>query len=122
MIYIIDDDAYVRRGFQLLLESAGYEFDAYESGIDFLKRCEPVETDMLLLDLHMPDMNGCELLNTLMKKKIRMHVIVVTAYDTPLARDCAREYGVVAFLRKPVDGDALLDLVNFIYRAPKEIF
>lgn len=101
----------------MLLKSAGYECIAYKSVEDFNKSCEPCKNDLLILDIHMQDMNGCDLLMQFMKREFKMHVIVVTAYDSALARDCARDYGVVAFLRKPVDGEALLDLVEFNYRA-----
>jgi FixJ family two-component response regulator len=66
----------------------------------------------------MPGMNGCDLLEYFTEKKIRMNVIVVTAYDTPSARACAVKYGAIAFLRKPVDGNSLLDMVKYKYNKP----
>jgi two-component system sensor histidine kinase/response regulator len=46
-------------------------------------------------------------------KGLHLPVIVITAFDEPKYRDSSREYGVLAFLRKPVDGEALLDIIKY---------
>jgi two-component system, LuxR family, response regulator FixJ len=113
MIYIIDDDKYVRKGFEILFKSAGLESDSYESAEDFLEVMKPAENDIILLDMHMPGMNGCELLDHLTKHEIFLPVIIVTAYDEPASRECAKNYGAVAYLRKPIDSEALIDLIKY---------
>jgi AmiR/NasT family two-component response regulator len=40
-------------------------------------------------------------------------VIIITAYDEPASRDCAKKYGAIAYLRKPIDGEALIDLIKY---------
>jgi CheY-like chemotaxis protein len=47
-------------------------------------------------------------------------VILVTAYDTPETRDLARQVGVAAYFRKPVDDQALLDAIAWaLFREPR---
>jgi len=71
------------------------------------------DDDLLILDLHSKDSTGCDLLENLKKEKINLPVIVITAHDDQTTRDSAREYGAIAYLRKPVDGEALIDIINY---------
>jgi FixJ family two-component response regulator len=113
MIHIIDDDVFVRRGFSLLFRSAGLYSDSFGSAEEFIAECKQGDNDILILDMHMPGMNGCDFLEYLVKHEIYIPVIIITAYDEPASRDCAKRYGAIAYLRKPVDGDALIDLVKY---------
>ena len=113
MIYLIDDDESVRRGFELFLKSAGYNYKSMESGVDFLAQFKPDSGDLIILDLSLPGMNGCDILKKFEEACIHIPVIVVTSLDDPGSRELCRQYGVKAFLRKPVDGEALLDIINY---------
>ncbi len=113
MIHLVDDDKFVRRGFDLLFRSAGMESKSYESAVEFIDIGTLGPEDVIILDMHMPDMNGCEFLEYLSKNEIRLPVIIITAYDEPSSRECAKNYNAIAFLRKPVDGQALIDLIKY---------
>ena len=113
MIHIIDDDKYVRRGFEILFRSAGFDCQSAVSAEAFIETLPAHEQDILILDMHLPGMNGCELLAFLSARQINLPVIVITAYDEPASRECAKKYGALAFLRKPVDGEALIDLIKY---------
>jgi FixJ family two-component response regulator len=113
MIYIVDDDQYVRRGLGLLLKSAGFETVSLASAEEFLAGYKPSEHEMLILDMHMPGMNGCDLLKYFNENEMYIPVIIITAYDEPASRDCAKKYGAIAYLRKPIDGEALIDLIKY---------
>jgi len=113
MIYIIDDDQNVRDGFMMLLKSAGYKCSCFESAEDFLRDFHSEANDLLVLDIHLPGMNGNSLLEYLQKKGLQLPVILITAYDEQSSRNSAKNYGAVAYLRKPVDGEALMDIVNY---------
>jgi FixJ family two-component response regulator len=113
MIYLIDDDKSVRRGFEMFLKSAGYEFISLDSAEGFLSQYKPGSGDLVVLDLSLPGMNGCDLLKSFEESGIHIPVIVVTSFDEPQSRDYCRKYGVKAFMRKPVDGEALLDIIKF---------
>jgi FixJ family two-component response regulator len=58
-------------------------------------------------------MSGCDLLDHFLKVKLRIPVIVITAFDDQISRDCAKKYGALAYMRKPVDGEALVDLIKY---------
>lgn len=113
MVYIIDDDKYVRRGFEILFKSAGLDCTSFGSAEEFLEILHLVENDIIILDMHMPGMNGCELLEYLTAHEKYVPVIVITAYDEPASRDCAKKFGALAYLRKPVDSEALIDMIKY---------
>jgi FixJ family two-component response regulator len=112
VIFIIDDDKYVLRGFQILLQSAGMNSMIFGSVEEFLKIWEPSKTDIVILDIHMPGLSGCDFLKYLQKEDLFMPVIIVTAYDEAETRHAAINYGALAYLTKPVDGEELLDLLR----------
>ena len=112
MIYIIEDDKSVISAFELFLESADMEFKSYCSAENFLSFFQPDANDMLILDLNLPGMNGCDLLKKFEHAGLKTPVIVVTAHDDPSSHESCRQYGVKAYLRKPVDGEALIKIIQ----------
>jgi FixJ family two-component response regulator len=114
MIFLVDDDQYVRRGFSLLLKAAGFESTGYGSAEEYLENHVSDRNDILILDLQLPGMTGLDLLSKFTSEGTKMKVIVITAYDQPSSREAAARYGVLAFLRKPVEGDHILDIINKI--------
>lgn len=112
MIYIIDDDKYVLRGFQILLQSAGLESKLFGGVEEFIDSWDHDINDTLILDIHMAGLNGCDLLNYLKEIQMQLNVIVVTAYDETVSRQQAVNYGALGYLTKPVDDELLLDLLK----------
>ena len=113
MINIVDDDQNIRDGYQMLLKSAGYDCNCYESAEKFLKNFNKDRTDLLLLDIHLNGMDGFSLLESLAKRSIHLSVIIITAYDKIENRKLAKKYGALAYLRKPIDSEALLDIIKY---------
>ena len=112
MIFIIDDDRNVLRGFQVLLKSAGLECSVFDNVEEFLCTWNKNEDDILLLDIHMPEIDGCDLLDYLEKRNVHIPVIVITAYDQQESRFRSENYGVLAYLIKPVDSEVLIELIK----------
>jgi len=112
MIFIIDDDRNVLRGFQVLLKSAGLECSVFDNVEEFLRKWNKDENDMLLLDINMPGIDGCDLLDYFEKRNLHLPVIVITAYDQPGSRSISENYGVLAYLIKPVDSEVLIELIK----------
>ena len=113
MIYIIDDNTNVREGFKILLKSAGFESRNYDSAEKFLSNYKYEKNDLIILDIHLQGMDGIELLKKLDEKKMHLPVVIITAYDDQATRVSAKNYGALAYFRKPVDSDALLDIIKY---------
>ena len=113
MVYLIDDDISVRRGFGIFLKAVGLEYQTFPTAEDFLTAITPDSEDMIILDINLPGLGGCDILRQFMVHGINVPVIVVTAYEDQQSVACCREYGVKAYLKKPVDGKSLVDLIRF---------
>ena len=114
MLHIVDDEKSVRRALTLVAKSANFESDNFAGAAEFLKSAEIVENDILILDIHMPGLNGFDLLRVLSAMNKKLNVIVLTAHDNEDNRELAQKYGVKAFFRKPCDSQALIDMINFL--------
>jgi len=114
MIYIIDDDKSVRRSFEILFAATGLDYKSFSGAREFLDSYEQTEQDFLVLDIHMPEINGNQLLSILKERKINIPVITITAYDEEESRQSAKDYGVIEYLVKPVDGDSLIQHIKNI--------
>jgi FixJ family two-component response regulator len=113
MIYLIDSDISMLRAFELILESASMEYQSFQSTDSFLANAKPTVSDLIVLDLSNSRMNAGELLQKICQDDLQIPVIVVTVLEDNQFRECCREYGVKAIMRKPVDGEALIDLIKY---------
>jgi FixJ family two-component response regulator len=113
MIYLIDGDISVLRAIELFIESTGMEYQSFENSEAFLAKVKPSEGDLILLDLSMPVNLACEQLKEFFRNDIKAPVLVVTVFDNDKFRKCCRQYGVKGIMRKPVDGEALIDLIKY---------
>ena len=114
MVYIIDDDESVLTALELLMLAAGFDALTFSSAAAFLERVTPSRFDCVILDLSMPGMDGFDLLKALSDKGVTVPVIVLTALDEAENRERARQMGVDAFFRKPVDDQALIDMIRWL--------
>ena len=113
MIYVIDDDESVRKAFKRLLRSANFEAETFSSAEEFLKSQKPNKNSCIIIDIKMPRLTGFDLQRKLKAEGSRIPVIVISASDDAQVREQARELGAVAFFRKPIDDQALLDAITW---------
>lgn len=108
VVFIVDDDAGVRKGLSAALESAGLRVETFESAEEFVARSRGDESGCLLLDLRLGGMSGVQLLERLGEAGSALPVIMITGHgDVPVAVQSMR-LGAVDFLQKPLDPHALL--------------
>jgi FixJ family two-component response regulator len=112
LVAVVDDEESVCRALERLLRSAGFSVATFGSGADFVKSLATRRPACLILDLHMPRMSGFEVQEHLVRAGEPVPVVVITGHDTAQARDRVVGAGASAFLRKPVDDQALLDAVS----------
>jgi len=98
----------VRNSLRFLLKASGYEAATYASGPELLSQANELRAGCVLTDVRMPEMNGIELVRQLKAQGVGHPVIVMTGHaDVPLAVEAMRA-GVVDFIEKPFDDEALL--------------
>ena len=116
-VFVIDDDKSARNGLARLVRAAGYQVYTFASANDFLITLHPNIIGCVILDSRMPGMSGEELAVKLEIYREKLSIIFVTADDDPAIKAKAKEMGAAGFFRKPVDGTALLDAINWAVSA-----
>jgi two-component system, LuxR family, response regulator FixJ len=117
VVWIVDDAVSVRKSIGAVLETADITVRDYGSAGEFLADFAPVEPSCLIVDHHMPDMTGLELLIQLRKDGVTVPVIVITGKGDPVLKEQALKAGAVTMLHKPVDGDELIILIESLIAA-----
>jgi FixJ family two-component response regulator len=112
LVFVVDDDASVRKGLTRLLNSAGYAVEAYASAREFLAREPHPGPCCLVLDVRMPGLTGLELQEQLTAGGRRVSIVFVTGHvDVPKSVQ-AMKAGAVDLLTKPVDATDLIAAVQ----------
>jgi len=113
-VAIVDDDASVRSSLSRLCRVFGLSATTYASGREFLASLDSGESraDCLLLDAHMPEMNGFELQRRLVARGAYIPTILCTGGDLPEAPVHDAATGIVGCLRKPMSAADLLAAIE----------
>ena len=112
IIFVVDDDASMRRSLVRLLRSGGLESKSFASAQDFLEEPLPDRPACLLLDIRMPGLGGLELQEELQKSHPSLAIVFLTGHgDVPMTAR-AMKAGAVDFLQKPISPYDLMDAVQ----------
>ncbi len=111
-IILVDDDKSVRLSLARLFRSAGLRFVAFESAEEFLQSSQLDSAGCLIADVRMPRMQGLELQQICRKQRPSLPIIIISAFNDDDAEGRALQGGAKAFLHKPFDPMALLNLVR----------
>lgn len=115
IIFVVDDDAAMRRSLAYLFDSAGWKVETFESARDFLQRYDGHAPGCLLLDVRMPLMSGLELQQELNNKTghaISLPVIFLSGHGDLAMAVQTMKAGACDFLEKPCKDQVLLDAVS----------
>jgi DNA-binding NtrC family response regulator len=107
-VLVVDDEADIREGLELLLISEGYTVDLAQNGAEGLHRMENRGYDLVLLDLMMPDLSGMEVLQEVRKRDRETPIFLITAYGSVEAAVSALKLGANDYFSKPWDNDKLI--------------
>jgi FixJ family two-component response regulator len=112
VIAVLDDEPEMRKALRRLLTCRGFCVVEYACGEDLLANLDSRPLDYLLLDLHMPGINGFGVLEAFHSRQIPVRIIVITAHDEPGTAERVHALGASAYLKKPVDRAALLSAIE----------
>ncbi len=111
-VFVIDDDASVRKSLSRLLRSAGYTAETFSSAEEFLRREHYEGVGCILLDVRMPGLSGMDLQEELNKADYHMPIVFITGHgDIPMSVEAMKK-GAVDFLTKPFDDEQLLQAIE----------
>lgn len=108
LVFVVDDDASVRRSLARLVKAAGYEAETFAAVRDFLARGPHDGPCCLVLDVRMPGLTGLDLQEALRAAGRRLSIVFITGYRDVPTTVKAMKGGAVDVLTKPVDEATLL--------------
>lgn len=111
-VAVVDDEESVLKAVGRLIHSAGFNVQTFSSGPDFIRSLDRRRPHCVVMDLHMPTLNGLLLQDVLAQEHPAVPVIIITGDDSPLSRTRALGKGARAYLNKPVDDVVLLDAIE----------
>jgi FixJ family two-component response regulator len=112
IVFVVDDDAFIRKALSSLIRSADLRVITFASADEFVQQPPPDVPACLVLDVHLPGMNGMELQRELTRRNNNIPVIFITGHgDIPMSVR-AMKAGAVEFLTKPFRDQDLLDAIQ----------
>src|SRR5580700_2797352 len=112
IVFVVDDDISVRESLELLIRFAGWQPETFDSAREFLARPRVLAPSCLVLDVHLPDLNGLDLQKRVAADRVDMPIIFITGYgDVPMTVR-AMKAGAVEFLTKPFGDEVLLSAIR----------
>jgi FixJ family two-component response regulator len=112
LVFLIDDDAGVRRSLARVLNDEGFGVEEFDSAEAFLARAEPPVEGCIVLDVTMPGLDGLELQARLREAGRDLPIVFVTGYgDIPMSVQAIKA-GATDFLTKPVSSRVLIAAVR----------
>jgi two-component system, LuxR family, response regulator FixJ len=111
-IFIVDDDESVCRALNVLLATYGFTVDTFNSAEEFFRAVPNSLPGCLILDIHMPGLDGWETLQRLLASGSSRSVIIISADKNGGLNEKALIAGAMGFLQKPFNDQELVDLIN----------
>jgi len=116
-IAVIDDDLRVIESLINLLASCGYKAEGYCSAEEFLESGGLQKSSCVITDVEMRQMSGLGLLHHITTADSSLPVVIITGKPSEKSQSFYLARGAVGFFRKPVDGDALVDLLKGVCKS-----
>ena len=109
--HVIEDDPAVADALVLMLNAFGHEARAYVDAETFLSAATPHATDTVVIDLALPGMSGADLVRRLRLSNPDTKIVVITGQSLSRLDSQLEGLGVTHLIRKPVEADAIRDLL-----------
>jgi len=111
MVFVIDDDASMRKSLQRLLDAAQHKTELFKSASEFLSRSAHPGPSCVIVDVQMPGLNGIDFQKALVERGREEQLVFITGHgDIPMCAE-AMKAGAVDFLPKPFKPRQLLESV-----------
>jgi FixJ family two-component response regulator len=112
VVYIVDDEETIRRALSRLVRTAGLTAQTFTSAQAFLEHPLPDQPACLVLDVRLPGLSGLDLQAALGPRQETVPIIFITGRGNIPMSVQAMKGGALDFLKKPVDGDLLLESIQ----------
>lgn len=120
LISVIDDDPSVCRAIKRLLESTGMHVLCYLSAAEFIEQGLRHLPDCIILDIHMPKINGIDLRARLRGSDARLPIVFITAHEDEVLKHRLLQDPAVDYIRKPFTDDQLIGSIRHLLETEKQ--
>ena len=110
-ILIVEDDEKLRKELKTFLVNNGYEVNTLNEFNDSINKIMDIPSDLILLDINLPYLNG-EVIVKSLKEKIKTPVIIITSQNSDIDELLCLNYGADDFVTKPFNLQVLLARIN----------
>jgi len=111
-ICVVDDDEWVADSLRSLLETFEFEVQSYLSATEFLADDQRRSMGCLIIDHHMPDISGLDVVGRLREEGVRLPVILISGRLDANSRQRAANLGIAGVVEKPFAANHLIDLIR----------
>ena len=115
-IFVVDDDESICRALSVLMATYGFSVKTFTCAEDFFKAVPNSSPGCLLLDIHMPKLDGWETQQRLVKSGSSRPVIIMSADKAEGLNRRAQRAGALGCLQKPFNDQALIDLLEIAFK------
>lgn len=112
IVFVVDDDIWVRESLTTLIEDEGWQPETFASAQEFLACPRALVPNCLLLDLSLPGMNGLDLQRRVATERADMPIIFITGHGDIPTSVGAMKAGAIEFLTKPFNDKVLLTAIR----------
>lgn len=117
-ILIVEDEIKIREELKYFLENNGYQVNFVENFENTLNEIQKIETDLILMDINIPGINGMHLCREI-RKTSKIPIIIVTSRDTEMDELLCMNYGADDFITKPYNMQILLAHIEAVLKRSK---
>ncbi len=118
-VFVVDEDPSVRKGLLRLLSNAGYTVSQFTSLNNFMDVIKPGLSGCILLDSTTLELSEMDLKAEFKKHGVCLPFIIISADDDSKIRQRAHKMKAAGFFRKPIDGLALVDSIDWAIQSGK---
>ncbi len=111
-VLVVEDDNALNEALSDTLECAGYKVESVSDGVEALRFIEKKDVDLVISDIHMPNMEGTSLLGKIKEEKPEVPVMLMTAYGSIEQAVSTMQNGAVDYLVKPFEAEVLVNMVE----------
>ena len=118
-VFVVDEDQSVRKGLVRLLSNAGFKVGQFTSLGDFIDTIKPGLSGCIVMDSGTLRHSGKDLLAEFKKHGVCLPFIIISADDDSKIKQRAHKMKAAGFFRKPIDGTALIDAIEWAVKSGK---
>lgn len=111
-ILAIDDDTMILDALKIIFNDVGYSVNVFSDSPAGMEEALRRDYDLILVDLHIPGMNGAEVTQSIRKAKPEAQILIITAYPTDPLAVRALDGGAAGLLKKPFEIAKVIDLLE----------